>query len=433
MVRSKESLEAEYRRRTTASHAQWKQSAEVLPAGVGAGQHWQPPYPVYIERGGDCHVWDLDGNRYVDFYNNEGAMILGHSHPAVVEALERTLDRGIGLGWPTDLEIEIADEITNRYASVEQVRYVNSGLEASVHVARMVRAVTGMPKIARFVGAQHGHSDAMEFEGGADGEMRAAPAQRGMPPGAADDVVMLPYNDRETVELHLREHASETAAVFFDATPAAMDVTDDFARHVRELTSELGVLLVMDEVSSFRAGYSGYQGVVGIEPDISIFGKPFGGGLPVGVIGGRKDLMSALDSTEEPTGLNQSGTFSGNSFTLAAGLATLKALTPEAYEHLDGLRQRLHAGLARVFADLGAPVVVRSAGSAVRLVFDEEAVTQAFGDSVEGIEHRTGLSMLLKGHYARPRFPEFSLSLPMTFEHVDAAVAAMGQTLSELD
>ena len=436
MVRSKESVEAEYFTATPASRAQWEQAKEVLPGGIGKGTYWKPPYPIFVERGDGCHIWDLDGNRYVDFSNHQTAMMLGHNHPAVVEAVGREIERGIGLGWPTELEAEIAEEIVGRFPSVEKVRFTNSGLESSLHAGRMARAITGKPKLAKFDRAYHGGNDSLDFNSAGQAEYpRAHPGHIGMPPGSSNQVLMLPYGDTETVDLILKGQADQIAAVFFDGKPGMIDSPPEFTHSLREITEDLGILLIVDEVISFRVAYGGYQGLVGVRPDISIFGKAFGGGLPVGVIGGRADLMDVLDNTGEPTGLNQSGTFSGNSFTLAAGLATLRVLTPQAYEHLDRLRAHLHDGLLRAFADAGMACTVQSAGSLIRPYFEDDSITDGHGDtdSVDAMLHRINIALMLKGQYVRARFPEFSLSLPMEERHIDGVLSALAEVLGEHD
>ena len=335
MVRSWESLESEFRRVTPKSYAQWESGKSVMPGGLIKGAYWSPPHPVYVDRAEGCYFWDLDGREYVDFANHHTAMILGHSHPDVVEAVQNEVKRGFGLGGPTTLEAEMAEELAKRFPSIDEVRFTNSGTESSLHATRLVRKVTGKQKIAKFEGAYHGSHDAVEISvtpaeeraGAADSPVPVA-GQQGMAEGSEDNIVMLPYSQPETVELILREHQDELAGVFYDGKPGMLDISREFTRFVREITQELGLPMIMDEVVSYRVGYGGYQALCDVEPDLTIFGKIVGGGLPVGAIGGKSELMDVLDNTGSPTGLGQSGTFSGNNFTLAAGLATLRALTP---------------------------------------------------------------------------------------------------------
>ena len=440
MVRFRQALEEEYTRVTPSSRAQWERGKPVMPGGIIKGAYWTTPHPIYVERAEGCYLWDLDGRRYVDFANHHTATVLGHSHPDVVKAVQRELERGIALGAPTTLEAEIAEEMVERIPSVERVRFTNSGTESSLHATRLARAVTGKPKVAKFEGAYHGSHDALEVStapaidrAGEPDAPESVAAWDGMAQGAEEDAVILPYNQPETVELILREHQDEIAAVFYDGKPGMMDVPDDFTRFIRDTTKELGLLMVMDEVVSLRAGYGGYQGECDVEPDLTIFGKIVGGGFPVGAIGGRADLMDVLDPTQSGGALSQSGTFSGNNFTLAAGLATLRALTPEVYDHLDALGGRLHAGLERVFAAARIPCQVLSSGSIVnpfltdRPVRDYRSAATADADMFD----RLRLGLNLKGYYVGSGAMSMVLSSPMENEHIDGLVGALEDVLGE--
>ena len=438
MVRSREALEEEYRRLTPRSREQWERGKPVMPGGVIKGAYWMSPYPTYMERAQDCYLWDLDGRKYVDFANHHTTTILGHSHPTVVEAVQRELDKGIAFGAPTALEAEVAEEITGRFPSIDKVRYTNSGTEASLHTTRLARTVTGKPKVAKFEGAYHGSHDALEIsvgppldKAGPSDSPGAVASWDGMARGSEEDVVVLPYNQPESVALILREKRDEISAVFYDGKPGVLDVPDDFTRFVRELTGELGLLMVMDEVVSFRAGYGGYQGLAGVKPDITLFGKIVGGGFPAGALGGRADLMDVLDNSQPPVRLNQSGSFSGHNFTLAAALATLTALTPEVYEHLDRLGARLHEGLVDVFGSAGIPCQVLSAGSLVNPYLTDRPVRdyRALTSVDNALFERISLGLLLEGyHLGRPGMT-MALSSPMTDEQIDGLLGALDAVL----
>lgn len=442
MVRSKESLESEYRSITHKSLAQWNRGKPVMPGGVIKGAYWSSPYPLYADRAEGCYLWDLDGNRYVDFANHHTAMILGHNHPAVVEAVRKEIDRGFGLGVPTAIEAEIAEEITGRIRSVEKVRFTNSGTESSLHATRLVRAVTGKPKVAKFEGAYHGSHDALEIsvapsvdQAGPYDSPVALAAWEGMARGSEEDVIVLPYNQMESVELILREHHNELAAIFYDGKPGMMEVPDEFTHFLRELCSELGILMVMDEVVSFRVGYSGYQGICGVDPDLTLFGKILGGGLPVGALGGKAEFMDVLDNTQGRTKLGQSGTFSGNNFTVAAGLATLRSLTPEVYKHLDELRERLRNGLVDTFEHANIPCQVLSAGSIVNAFPSDQPVTdhRSFMAVDSELMERIFMGLLLRGYHMGQGSMGMLLSSPMTVDHIDGLLEAVGEVLAEQD
>ena len=440
-MRSLEALQEEYRRVTPKSRAQWERGKPVMPGGIIKGAYWDSPNPIYVERAEGCYVWDLDGRRYVDFANHHSAMILGHSPAAVVEAVRRELEKGIGFGAPTTLEAEVAEEITKRFPSIDKVRYTNSATESSIHVTRLARAVTGRPKIAKFEGAYHGSHDAVEYSVTPPVESAGPPdapspvaAWNGMARGSQDDTVILPYSQPETVELILRQHKDEIAGVFYDGKPGMYDIPIEFSRFVRDITEELGLLMIMDEVVSFRVGYGGYQGVCGIRPDLTMFGKIVGGGFPVGAIGGKADLMDVLDNTKGPTGLSQSGTFSGNNFTLAAGLATLRALTPEVYEHLDGLRARLQRGLVAAFQRAGITCQIVGAGSMINTYFTDQPARDYRGvaSSDKSLFDRIGIGLVLKGFFARTAMG-LILSAPMGTEHVDGLLESLEEVLDEED
>ena len=442
MVKSMQALETEFRQLTPRSLAQWERGKPVMPGGIIKGAYWSPPYPVYAERARDCYVWDLDGQRYVDFANHHTTTILGHSHPAVLEAVQKEIDRGLAFGMPTTLEAEMAEEITGRFPSIDRVRFTNSGTESTLHVTRLVRAVTGKPKVAKFEGAYHGSHDALEISvfppvdkaGPADAPNAVAGVE-GMAEGSEDNVVVLPYSQPESVELILREHKDEVAAVFYDGKPGIYDIPVEFTRFLRELTKELGIIMVMDEIVSLRAGYGGYQGVCGVEPDLTTFGKIVGGGLPVGAIGGKAELMDVLDNTQGPPRVGQSGSFSGNALTLAAGLATLRGLTPEVHEHLDGLRLRLHDGLLDAFGRANVPCQVVSQGNTVSFYITDQPVRDYRSARVvpDGeLMGRITLALLLKGYLTHGGLG-LTISAPMSIEHIDGLVAAVGEVLQEGD
>lgn len=441
MVKSWETLEQEFISVTPRSRAQWERGKPVMPGGLIKDAYWSRPYPMYIDHGDGCYLWDLDGRKYLDLANHHTTTILGHNPPEVVEAIKKELERGIALGAPTVLEAEIAEELTSRFPAVDKIRFTNSGTESSLHVTRMVRAITGKPKVAKFEGAYHGSHDALEHSvapslenaGAADSPKTVADG-KGMARSSGDDVVVLPYNQRESVELILREHQDEIGAVFYDGKPALLDIPADFTHFLRDLTTELGMILVLDEVVSIRAGQSGYQGAVGLEPDLTYFGKVVGGGFPVGAIGGKAEFMDILDSTETPKGLRQSGTFSGNNFTLAAGLATLRALTPEVYDHLDGLRIRLHRGLVDVFGKAGVPCQVLSAGSIVNYYLTDQPVRdyRAAASQDKDMFDRIVLALKIKGHFTQPGLG-LSMSRPMTTEDIDGLITDLAEVLAEGD
>ena len=442
MVRSLESLHEEYTAMNPNSRAQWERGKATMPAGVIKGAYMRSPFPFYVAHADGCHLTDLDGNVVVDFGSHHSAMILGHSHPDVVAAVQSEIERGFGLGNPTNLEAEISEELVCRFPSIEKVRFTNSGTESSLHAARLVRAKTGKPKVAKFEGAYHGSHDGLEHsispsidDAGPADSPATVPANPGVAPTSEDLVVMLPYNDPESVELILREHKDEVACVYFDGKPGMLDVPDEFTHFLRDITAQLGIYMVMDEVVSYRVGRAGYQGLAGVKPDLTIFGKIVGGGMPVGAFGGSAELMDLMDNSDGAPVLAPSGTFSGNNFTLAAGLATMRALTDEVYDHLDSLGSRLGMKLGPVFDDAGIPNQVHAVGSVVNVYLTDKPARdyRSFRTHDAALFERISLAVHLKGYSLGHPPMAMMLSSPMTNEHIDGLVEALEEALAEED
>ena len=442
MVRSLSSLQSEYREKTPRSYAQWKKGIDVMPGGVIKGAYWYDPYPIYIDSAEGCHIFDIDGNKYLDFANHHSTMIVGHNHPNVVQAVAAELQKGLGFGGPTKLEEEISSEIVARFPAIDKVRFTNSGTESSLHATRIVRAHSGKQKIAKFEGAYHGSHDAVEVssapplnKAGSPEMPNAVPAWPGMSKDSETDIIILPYNDMESVEAILTENKDDIAGVFYDGRAGMLDIPIEFSKFVRKITKDLGILMIMDEVVSFRAGVGGYQGYASIEPDLSIFGKVVGGGLPVGAIGGKSKLMDVVDTTKD-TGLptvNQSGSFSGNSLTLAAGLATLKALTPEAYSHLDNITNQLHIGMEKVFNQANIPCQVVSVGSMLNPFISTAPIRdyRALAGIDTDLTNRIHLGLLLKGVHIGRVPMSFCLSTPTQDSDIQKALDVLAEVLDE--
>ncbi len=442
MVRSLESLNEEYTAKNPKSQAQWERGRATMPAGVIKGAYMRSPFPFFVASSDGCHLTDIDGNVVVDFGSHHSAMILGHTHPDVTAALQAEIERGLGLGNPTELEAEISEEIVDRFPSIDKVRFTNSGTESSLHAARLIRAKTGKAKVAKFEGAYHGSHDGLEHsisppidEAGPGDSPMTVPANPGVAPTSEDLVVMLPYNDPESVELILREQKDEVAGVFYDGKPGMLDVPDEFTHFLRDLTKELGLYMVMDEVVSYRVGRAGYQGLAGVEPDLTIFGKIVGGGMPVGAIGGSEEIMGLMDNTDGPPVLAPSGTFSGNNFTLAAGLATMRGLTDEVYEHLDSLGSRLGRKLGPVLDDAGISNQVLAVGSVVNFYLTDSHVRdyRSFKTHDGALFERISLAVHLKGYSLGQPPMSMMLSSPMTNDIIDGLIEAVEEALAEED
>jgi len=387
--------------------------------------------PIFIERGEGAYVWDVDGNRYLDWVCSWGPLILGHAHPGVVEALREAAERGSGYGAPTEGEVELAAEVVERFASVEMVRMTNSGTEASMSAIRLARAATGRDPIVKFAGAYHGHVDGLLAEAGSGMATAGVPASPGVTEAQAADTAIVPWNDPAAVEKAVSER--RPAAIICEPVPANMGVVPPepgFLERLRELASESEALLILDEViSGFRVARGGAQELLGVEADLTVMGKVIGGGLPAAAYGGRRELMERV----APAGdVYQAGTLSGNALAVAAGLATLRELDNVAYRRLGELTDALASGLSR--AASGRPVRVASVPGLVTVFFSAEPIrdfTGASGCDTEAYG-RFCRAMLDRGVYPPPsQFEAWFPSLAHDAEAIDTTVEAAAESFAE--
>jgi glutamate-1-semialdehyde 2,1-aminomutase len=436
-----EDQEAIYRRSTPASRALHEKALVAMPGGTTRTTTYFDPYPLYIDRGEGCHVWDVDGAERLDMLGNYTAMILGHAHPKVVEAIQRQAARGTGFAAANPLEVQLATLLCERVPSLDAVRFCNSGTEATMFAMRLARAYTGRPKIARMEGGYHGTHDYAEVSthpvvaqaGPADAPL-ARPDSPGTPEWVLKQTVVLPFNNPDAAEDIIRAHAGELAAVILEPIIGAGGViaaTPEFLRRLRGVTRELGILLIFDEVISLRVAPGGAQQMYGVTPDLTTMGKIIGGGLPVAAFGGRADVMARLDPRREG-GMAQGGTYNGNPLGMAAGLATMTELTPDVYDNLNRTGARVAELLAEVFASHRVPVQVNSAGSLFALHFTDRPVVDYRGVAASDKKRTRDFFLGLVNHgvLLAPRAMG-ALSTPMQELDIDRFIDAVDAVVAE--
>jgi glutamate-1-semialdehyde 2,1-aminomutase len=405
-------VRAEYEALTSGSRALWERALGLLPGGNTRTTIFHEPYPVYLVSGDGCRVTDIDGVERIDFISNYTSLVLGHCHPRVVEAVQGQAARLMSGAAPTELEIELAERIKQRLPSIEQIRFANSGSEATMLAFRAARAFTGREKVGVFARGYHGSHD---YAASVPAETSLAPGGLGIPAGVAATIVVAPFDDVDGTRAALEPHLDQLAAVLVEPVLGSGGVrpaADEFLRFLRDLTTVAGALLVFDEIISFRVGYHGAQGRVGVTPDLTTLGKIIGGGLPVGALGGREDVMALFDPRAEGR-IGHGGTFNGNPLTMAAGMATLDEMTPARYEQLDGLGAELRDKLE----ELGG-VDVRQTAS----LFQVDV-----GDEQRQLDLH--LALLANGILSTQRGMG-CLSTPMTRAEIDSFVDAVRLALS---
>ncbi len=363
----------------TRSQALFQEAQELLPGGVNSPVRAFRAVggsPVFISAAQGPYLYDVDGNRYLDYVQSWGPMILGHAHPKVVEAVVQASKRGFSFGAPTQAENELAGLVIDSVPSIEMVRFVNSGTEATMSALRLARAYTGRNKLIKFSGCYHGHADMLLVQAGSGVATMGLPDSPGVPPEATRNTLIAPYNDSAAVEELFRNYPQEIAAVIVEPVAANMGLVlplPGFLEKLREMTEEYGALLIFDEVmTGFRVALGGMQERVGIAPDLTCLGKIIGGGLPVGAYAGRREIMEQV----APVGtVYQAGTLSGNPLAMAAGIATLTELRkPGQYEELERKSQLLGEGMERVLHETGLGLQFVRIGAMFCLYFTPEPV-----------------------------------------------------------
>jgi len=426
--------------RHSTSEALFIRAQKVLPGGVDSpvrayrGVGGTPPF---ITRADGAHVFDADGNRYIDYVGSWGPMILGHNPAPVREALAEALKHGTSFGAPTELEVRMAEAVIAAVPSIEMVRFVSSGTEATMSALRLARGYTGRDLILKFEGCYHGHADSLLVKAGSGAATLGVPDSAGVPADVARHTLTAPYNDLEAVAAHAAAHGERIAAIIVEPVAGNMGCVlprPGFLEGLRAVCDAHGIVLIFDEVmTGFRVAYGGYQSVCGVTPDLTTLGKVIGGGLPVGAFGGRRDIMERV----APLGpVYQAGTLSGNPLAMTAGLATLEALSaPGVYERLEALGARLSAGLSAAAAKAGVTVTLARQGAMGCMYFHPGPV-ESYADAARADLARFGAwfhGMLARGVYLAPsQFEAGFVSLAHTDADIDATTAVAGEVLAEV-
>ncbi len=412
---------ARYRAHTGASAEAHARAARVMPGGNSRQASFWQPYPLTLARGQGLHVWDVDNNRYIDLINNYTAMVHGHAYPPIVEAVDRQIREGTGWAAGCIAQSDLAEQLVERVASVEQVRFTNSGTEAGNLALMIARVVTGRHKILM---ARYGyHGSVMEFEVGSFGDE-----------GPMTHIAA--YNDAADFRAVLDAHGDEIAAVFLEPVQGpggVVPATADFLKDVREAAHAVGALFVLDEVLTFRFGFGGCQSLFDIDPDLTMFGKLIGGGFPVGAVGGKKEYLAIFDPAKLKA--YHTGTYNANPVTMAAGSVSVRELTAERIETMNRLCAQLKDGLEQAAAKAGLPLSISRFGSVLNLYFSAELPVSAMARSDDDLMGRFHLAAMNHGLLLASR-GMIALSTIMTSETVaeiiERADAAMADVAGDI-
>ncbi|MDF2654244.1 MAG: hemL1 [Bacillota bacterium] len=418
------------------SIALFEEAQNYIPGGVNSPARAFKAVsdtPRFIERADGAYIYDVDGRRYIDYIGSWGPMILGNNHPVVLKAVQEAIVKGLSYGAATEAEVTMAKLVCELVPSMEMVRMVNSGTEATMSALRTARGYTGRSKIIKFEGCYHGHCDSLLVKAGSGLMNSGIPDSAGVPEGCAQDTLTATYNDFESVERLFEENKGQIAALILEPIAANMGVVlpdGDFLKKIREICDANQTVLIVDEViTGFRMGIDGAQGLLGIKPDLSTFGKIIGGGMPVGAYGGKREIMEMV----APCGpVYQAGTLSGNPVAMAAGIAQLTELKnhPEIYEHINGLGAMLCDGLKEIIAAAKADCVVNHIGSIGSLFFTGKPVTDyASAKTSDTAAYGSYFKHMLKGgvYLAPAQFEAMFISNAHSEENIKATLELAAQ------
>ncbi|ENH0452814.1 glutamate-1-semialdehyde 2,1-aminomutase [Listeria monocytogenes] len=417
------------------SEKAFKEAKKVLPGGVNSpvrAFNSVDASPVFMDHGKGAYITDIDGNEYIDYVLSWGPLILGHANPSVVQAITNAAMKGTSFGTPTEIETELAKLVIERVPSIEIIRMVSSGTEATMSAIRLARGYTKREKILKFEGSYHGHGDSLLIKAGSGVATLGLPDSPGVTKGLAADTITVPYNDIEGAKLAFEKYGEEIAAVIVEPVAGNMGVVppiEGFLEGLRELTTNYGSLLIFDEVmTGFRVDYYSAQGYYVVTPDLTCLGKVIGGGLPVGAYGGKKEIMEQI----APAGsIYQAGTLSGNPLAMNAGFETVRQLTPQDYDVFRALIKRMEEGLTEISARRQVPLSINKAGSMFGFFFTDQKVTNFDTAKTSDLEFFRSYyrEMLGQGIFLPPsQFEGVFISTMHTEKEIDKTLDAFDTT-----
>ena len=417
----------------------YKEAVTLMPGGVNSPVRAFKAVgmnPIFMDHGKGAKIYDIDGNEYIDYVLSWGPLILGHANPGVVDALKKTAEKGTSFGTPTIMENKLASLVKERVPSIEIVRMVSSGTEATMSALRLARGYTGRNKILKFEGSYHGHGDSLLIKAGSGVATLGLPDSPGVPLGIAQNTIAVPYNDLEAVRSAFEQYGEDIACIIVEPVAGNMGVVPPkpgFLQGLREVTSAYGALLIFDEVmTGFRVDYHCAQGYFDVTPDLTCLGKVIGGGLPVGAFGGRADIMEKI----APTGpVYQAGTLSGNPLAMTAGYETLRQLTLETYAAFRRKADRLEQGFHEAAVKYDIPHTINRAGSMIGIFFTNEEVNNFASASTSDLDlfARYYRGMAENGIFLPPsQFEGIFLSAAHTDEDIDRTVEAAEKTFKAI-
>jgi glutamate-1-semialdehyde 2,1-aminomutase len=417
----------------------YAEAVKLMPGGVNSPVRAFKSVkmdPIFMERGKGSKIYDIDGNEYIDYVLSWGPLIHGHANERVVNALKKVTELGTSFGAPTLIENKLAQLVIERVPSIEIVRMVSSGTEATMSALRLARGYTGRNKIIKFEGCYHGHGDSLLIKAGSGVATLGLPDSPGVPEGVARNTITVPYNDLESVKYAFEQYGEDIAAIIVEPVAGNMGVVPPvpgFLEGLREITTQYGALLIFDEVmTGFRVDYHSAQGYFGITPDITCLGKVIGGGLPVGAYGGKAEIMEKI----APSGpIYQAGTLSGNPLAMTAGYETLIQLTPETYEEFKRKADMLEKGLSEAAKKYDIPHTINRAGSMIGFFFTNENVTNYEKAKTSNLEFFAAYyrEMAEQGIFLPPsQFEGMFLSTAHTDEDIEKTIQAAEKAFSKL-